>query len=273
MNCTAFGSLEATQKNGFQMEQARRVFYVDEDSWIFDGDIFNKRDELIYGQHAFIKNYYEAPACVFEFDVMHDMTNGITISIISSWNYGPADLDYDLELTMISVLPPYAQDWSIFGAGRFDRDAVKGFLDPLEGAALYAAAAEMAGEGLCVEIGSYCGKSTIILGTACQKAGGCCWQSTIIAARKKTSPAKNISTLIWTMVKAACLRCCSFAPICAPPDWKIAVVPVLTRLSQLVRVCQWLRWHLCLSMVVIPCLPLADWRLGRALCKGFAGHS
>ena len=54
----------------------------------------------------------------------------------------------------------------------FDIDAVKGFLDPLEGAALYAAAAEMAGQGLCVEIGSYCGKSTIILGTACQKAGG-----------------------------------------------------------------------------------------------------
>ncbi len=53
-----------------------------------------------------------------------------------------------------------------------DIDSVKGFLDPLEGAALYAAAEEMAPQGLCVEIGSYCGKSTVILGTACQKAGG-----------------------------------------------------------------------------------------------------
>jgi len=51
-------------------------------------------------------------------------------------------------------------------------DAVKGFLDPSEGAALYAAAEEMAGLGLCVEIGSYCGKSTIFLGAACKKAGG-----------------------------------------------------------------------------------------------------
>ena len=51
-------------------------------------------------------------------------------------------------------------------------DSVKGFLDAAEGAALYAAAEEMAPQGLCVEIGSYCGKSTIILGTACQKAGG-----------------------------------------------------------------------------------------------------
>ena len=51
-------------------------------------------------------------------------------------------------------------------------DSVKGFLDPLEGAALYAAATEMSPQGLCVEIGSYCGKSTIILGAACQKVGG-----------------------------------------------------------------------------------------------------
>ena len=27
--------LEATQKDNFRMKQARRVFYVDEDSWIF----------------------------------------------------------------------------------------------------------------------------------------------------------------------------------------------------------------------------------------------
>ena len=53
-----------------------------------------------------------------------------------------------------------------------DLDAVKGFLDPLEAAALYAGVEQVAGKGLIVEIGSYCGKSTIILGTACQKAGG-----------------------------------------------------------------------------------------------------
>ena len=53
-----------------------------------------------------------------------------------------------------------------------DIDGVKGFLDPAEGAVLYAAAEEMAPQGLCVEIGSYCGKSTIILGAAVQKARG-----------------------------------------------------------------------------------------------------
>ena len=53
-----------------------------------------------------------------------------------------------------------------------DIDSIKGFLDPAEGAALHAAAAEMAPRGLCVEIGSYCGKSTVYLGAACQAAGG-----------------------------------------------------------------------------------------------------
>ena len=66
-------------------------------------------------------------------------------------------------------------------------DAVKGFLDPSEGAALYAAAEEMAGLGLCVEIGSYCGKSTIVLGAACKRRVAFCWLLTIIAALKKTS--------------------------------------------------------------------------------------
>lgn len=53
-----------------------------------------------------------------------------------------------------------------------DMSTVKGFLDPAEGAALYRAALEMAGRGLCVEIGSYCGKSTVYLGAACQEMGG-----------------------------------------------------------------------------------------------------
>ncbi len=48
-------------------------------------------------------------------------------------------------------------------------DDIKGFLDPDEGAALYNAA--LSARGLCVEIGSYCGKSTLYIGTACKQAG------------------------------------------------------------------------------------------------------
>ncbi len=53
-----------------------------------------------------------------------------------------------------------------------DIDQVKGFLDPAEGAALYAVAAKMSPLGPCLEVGSYCGKSTVYIGAACKAAGG-----------------------------------------------------------------------------------------------------
>ena len=52
-----------------------------------------------------------------------------------------------------------------------DIDTVKGFLDAEEGNALYDAALDAAQLGPCLEVGSYCGKSTIYLGAACQRTG------------------------------------------------------------------------------------------------------
>ncbi len=48
-------------------------------------------------------------------------------------------------------------------------DRVKGFLDAEEGALLYELALEAAKLGPCLEIGSYCGKSALYLGTACKQ--------------------------------------------------------------------------------------------------------
>ena len=50
-------------------------------------------------------------------------------------------------------------------------ETVKGFLDPDEGAALHDAAAQRAPFGPCLEIGGYCGKSALYLGSACAQAG------------------------------------------------------------------------------------------------------
>lgn len=50
-------------------------------------------------------------------------------------------------------------------------DTVKGFLNEAEGCALYDYALQAAKLGPCLEIGSYCGKSTVYLGAACKKAG------------------------------------------------------------------------------------------------------
>ncbi len=46
---------------------------------------------------------------------------------------------------------------------------VKGFLDSQEGQGLYDIALEASRLGPCLEIGSYCGKSTIYLATACKE--------------------------------------------------------------------------------------------------------
>lgn len=48
-------------------------------------------------------------------------------------------------------------------------DAIKGFLDPEEGRGLYEIAREASKRGPCLEIGSYCGKSAVYLGSACRE--------------------------------------------------------------------------------------------------------
>ncbi len=53
-----------------------------------------------------------------------------------------------------------------------DIDAVKGFLSAAEGEALYDAALSVAQRGPVLEIGSYCGKSSIYLGLACREQSG-----------------------------------------------------------------------------------------------------
>ncbi|NKQ56211.1 class I SAM-dependent methyltransferase [Amycolatopsis sp. K13G38] len=47
-----------------------------------------------------------------------------------------------------------------------------GFMPPEEGDALYRAAREHLGDAVAVEIGSYCGKSTVYLGAAARQTGG-----------------------------------------------------------------------------------------------------
>ena len=54
---------------------------------------------------------------------------------------------------------------------KLDPDTVKGFLAPEEGAALYDAALQQAPLGPCLEIGGYCGKSSIYIGSACAAVG------------------------------------------------------------------------------------------------------
>ncbi len=49
--------------------------------------------------------------------------------------------------------------------------AIKGFMDPEEGMALFSAALAAGRRGPCLEIGSYCGKSSVYIGSACRENG------------------------------------------------------------------------------------------------------
>ena len=51
-------------------------------------------------------------------------------------------------------------------------DQVTGFMPADEGRTLYDAAIRYLGDGVGVEIGTYCGKSTVMLGAAAQQCGG-----------------------------------------------------------------------------------------------------
>jgi len=54
---------------------------------------------------------------------------------------------------------------------RFEKliEETKGFLDPVEGQRLYEVALAASRMGPCLEIGSYCGKSALYLGSACRE--------------------------------------------------------------------------------------------------------
>ena len=65
-----------------------------------------------------------------------------------------------------TALPPAA-------AALFElAERVTGFMPADEGRALYDAALHYLGDGVAVEIGTYCGKSTVMLGAAAQQTGG-----------------------------------------------------------------------------------------------------
>lgn len=51
----------------------------------------------------------------------------------------------------------------------FDSNPIKGFLEHEEGLALYQHALNQSLSGPCLEVGSYCGKSTVFLGWACRE--------------------------------------------------------------------------------------------------------
>ncbi len=86
--------IEAVGKPDTNPAHQRRVFFADEDSWIFlHSDLYDENDKLVRVHQAFTKNYYEKPACVFEFDAIHDLDLGLYNIDHAKFEAGPANLD------------------------------------------------------------------------------------------------------------------------------------------------------------------------------------
>jgi MMP 1-O-methyltransferase len=64
----------------------------------------------------------------------------------------------------------------------------RGFLDPDEGRRLHDVALEAGEMGPCLEIGSYCGKSTLYLATACKTRGAVLFAVDHHLGSEKTRP-------------------------------------------------------------------------------------
>ena len=91
--------IEGELKPGKSHKYARRTLYFDEDSWIaVASDLFDQNNVLTHGQFGFIKNYYEHPACIQDFDVLYELGSGRYNVDNLKLEYGPANLN-DTDVT------------------------------------------------------------------------------------------------------------------------------------------------------------------------------
>jgi hypothetical protein len=89
--------VEAKLKSDTNHHYHRRVTYYDEDSWIaVAAELYDVDDKFVAGQLGFIKNYYEVPACMQEFDVKYVFdTQRYNIDNVKI-EFGPAVMDAEL---------------------------------------------------------------------------------------------------------------------------------------------------------------------------------
>ncbi len=105
--------LEATLKTSFRHVYARRVFFVDEDSWsIAIADQYGADGKLSRVSLAFLKNFYEMPATLPAAYVFHDLGSG-------RYNVQGLALDGQEAQTLLPV--PDDNQFSPAALGRFVR--------------------------------------------------------------------------------------------------------------------------------------------------------
>jgi len=128
-----------------------------------------------------------------------------------------------------------------------DPATVKGFLDPREGEALFEAARRQAPLGPIVEIGGYCGKSAIYLGTACAAAGELVFSVDHHRGSEENQPGWDyFDAEVWDDAAEAVDTLPFFRDTIRRAGLEGTVVPIVGRSVDIAR-----RWRTPLSMVFI----------------------
>jgi len=126
-------------------------------------------------------------------------------------------------------------------------DGVKGFLDETEGRALYDTAAIASTMGPCLEIGSYCGKSTVYLGLACKTTGGLLYAVDHHRGSEEQQPGEEyFDTSLFDYDTFSVDTFGTFRKTLAAAKLEDSVVPIVSRSVTAARY-----WGTALSMVFI----------------------
>ncbi len=128
-----------------------------------------------------------------------------------------------------------------------DPATVKGFLDPSEGEALFEAAHRQAPLGPVVEVGGYCGKSAVYLGTACAAAGELMFSVDHHRGSEENQPGWDyFDAEVWDIAAEAVDTLPFFRDTIRRAGLEGTVVPIVGRSVDIAR-----RWRTPLSMVFI----------------------
>jgi predicted O-methyltransferase YrrM len=126
-------------------------------------------------------------------------------------------------------------------------ETIKGFLDPAEGQCLYDTALEAGRLGPCLEIGSYCGKSTVYLGAACKKSNSILFSIDHHRGSEEQQPGEEyFDPSLFDPLSGRIDTFREFRKTLAAAGLEDAVVPIVCRSETAAR-----RWATPLSLVFI----------------------
>jgi len=123
----------------------------------------------------------------------------------------------------------------------------KGFLDHVEGLRLYDIARQVSGLGACLEIGSYCGKSSLYLGAGCRANDGILFSIDHHRGNEEQQPGEAYCDAALVDARSGRVNTFDFfRETLEQADLEDTVVPIVSRSRVVAR-----RWATPLSLVFI----------------------